>query len=330
MHRTALVAIGGNALVRPGEPATVASQRAHVMETCRALAALAAGDWRLVITHGNGPQVGAALRRSELAVAEAYPLTLDMCVASTQGEIGMLLQQALHDALAERGIERPIGTLLTQVVVSPEDPAFARPGKPVGAFLTREQAAQRRRAGWAMVEEPPHGYRRVVPSPMPQTVVEEATIRALVASGVIVVAAGGGGVPVVRDGNTLRAVEAVVDKDLTSALLAARLPVSRLAMVTDVDRLYVNFARPGAQGLGVVDADELHRLAGQGHFPEGTMAPKVAAALRFLHGGGMDVIVTDPSRLVAAFQGREEGTHVVPGESAAHRIARDLSHTILG
>jgi carbamate kinase len=331
MQRTVLVAIGGNSLIRAGEPITVATQRMHVRETCRALAAIIAAGWRVVVTHGNGPQVGAALRRSELGAGDAYPLSLDMCVASTQGEIGVLLQQALGEALEAFGPRQPIATIVTQAVVSPDDPAFASPSKPVGPFYSLAEAEQRRQAGWTMVEEAPHGYRRAVASPAPMEIVEEPAIRALMKARVVVIAAGGGGVPVARRDGRLEGVDAVVDKDLASALLATRLRVDTLAMCTDVDRIYLNFARADARGLGQVTTDELRRLAADGHFPAGTMGPKVDASLQFIAAGGSEVIVTSPNRLVAAIEGRDEGTHVMSAARAARRRrARALESTVLG
>lgn len=315
MQRTMLVAIGGNSLMRAGEPTTVATQRAHLAEVCRALTHIIAGGWRIVVTHGNGPQVGAALQRSELRVAHAYPLSLDMCVASTQGEIGILLQQAMHDALAARGVHRPIATVLTQVVVSPADPAFARPSKPVGPFYSAAAALARREAGWTLVEEPPHGYRRAVASPEPLEVVEEPAIRALFDAGVLVIALGGGGVPVIRREGRLEGIEAVVDKDLASSLLAINLRVDVLVMCTDVDRIYINFARAGERGLEEVTADDLRLLATDGQFPAGTMGPKVEAVRRFITAGGGTAIVTSPERLIGALEGRE-GTRVVSTKPA--------------
>jgi carbamate kinase len=331
MRRTALVAIGGNSLARAGEPTTVSAQRAHVAEVCGVLARLVAAGWRLLVTHGNGPQVGAALRRSELGVADAYPLPLDMCVASTQGEIGLLLQQGLREALDRRAIDCPVATVLTQVVVSPQDPAFARPSKPVGGFYSAADADTRRQAGWTLIEEPPYEYRRVVPSPEPLVVVEERAIRALLDAGVLVIALGGGGVPVVQRGGRLEGIEAVIDKDLASALLANHLRVPVLAMVTDVDRIYVNFARPDARGLGMVTPAELRRYSPAGHFPPGAMGPKVEAAVRFIEAGGSEVIVTSPDHLIAAIEGGDEGTRVVSAARAARRQrGRALTSTVVG
>jgi carbamate kinase len=331
MRRTALVAIGGNSLAPAGEPATVAAQRAHVVEVCQVLAQLVAAGWRLVVTHGNGPQVGAALRRSELGAADAYPLPLDMCVASTQGEIGVLLQQGLREALNTHAVDCPVATVLTQVVVSPEDQAFARPSKPVGRFYSAADAETRRQAGWTLIEEPPHGYRRIVPSPEPLAIVEERAIRALLEAGVLVIALGGGGVPVVQGGDRLEGIEAVIDKDLASALLARDLGIRRLVMVTDVDRVYVNFARPDAHGLGMVTVEELQRFSSAGHFPPGTMGPKVEAAVRFIAAGGSEVIVTSPDRVVAAIDGHDEGTRVMSAARAMRRRrGRALASTVVG
>jgi carbamate kinase len=313
------VAIGGNSLIRAGEPTSVAGQRAHVVESCEVLAHLVAAGWRVIVTHGNGPQVGAALRRSELGAADAYPLPLDMCVATTQGEIGVLLQQGLRDALEARAIDCVVATIVTQVLVSADDPAFARPSKPVGSFYSAADALTRRQAGWTMVAEPPHGYRRVVASPEPVAIVEEPAIRTLFEAGTIVIALGGGGVPVVEREGRLEGVEAVIDKDLSSALLGIHLRVDVLAMVTDVDRIYVDFATPDARGLGEVTAEELRGIAGTGQFPPGTMGPKVEAALRFLAAGGSEVIVTLPGRLVAAFESHEAGTHVMRAAGIGRR-----------
>jgi carbamate kinase len=242
-----------------------------------------------------------------------------MCVASTQGEIGLLLQQGLREALDRRAIDCPVATVLTQAIVSPEDPAFARPSKPVGGFYSAAEADTRRQAGWTLIEEPPHGYRRVVPSPEPVAVVEERVIRALLDAGVLVIAVGGGGVPVVQRGGRLEGIEAVIDKDFASALLAIHLRVHVLAMVTDVDRIYTHFARPDAHGLGMVTAEDLRRLSSAGHFPPGTMGPKVEAAVRFIEAGGSEAIVTSPDHLLAAIEGGDEGTRVVSALRPAQR-----------
>jgi len=316
MRPTVLIAIGGNSLIRASEPATVVAQRRHVAETCCAIADVAARGWQVVLTHGNGPQVGAALLRSERAAAEAYELPLDVCVASTQGEIGFLLQQALRQALLRRDLRHTVVTVLAQVIVAPDDPAFAHASKPIGPFYSRTEAERRQRTGWTMVEEPPHGYRRVVPSPEPLEIIEEGVIRTLVNSGAIVITLGGGGIPVVRRDHELEGVEAVVDKDLASALLAIRLGVDVLLISTDVDAIWLDFASSRARALTDVTADELRGYAVAGQFPPGTMGPKVEAALRFVAAGGREAIVTSPDRLVAALEGHA-GTHVFDRVPAA-------------
>jgi carbamate kinase len=307
-----VVAIGGNSLMRAGEAWDLATERQHVAETCEAIAAMAASGWRLVLTHGNGPQVGAALLRSERADPAAYPLTLDACVASTQGEIGVLLASALDDSLSARGMTSSVTTVLTRVLVAADDPAFADPTKPIGPHVTGDRAESRRRAGWVLVEDPPHGYRRAVPSPEPLAVLEEAAVRLLLEAGRTVVAAGGGGVPVVRHGSRLSGVEAVIDKDLTAALLAVRLGADLLVVLTDVEAIFVDFGTPQARRLGRVDSSELRRHAQAGHFPAGSMGPKVDAILRFVESGAGRALVTSPGRLGQALRG-EAGTHVVGG-----------------
>jgi carbamate kinase len=316
----ALIAIGGNTLLRAGEPPTVATERARVVEVARTLARIVNDGWQVVLTHGNGPQVGAELLRSERAAAEAYPLPLDVCVAATQGEIGVLLQQALGAALEERGLKRQVATVLTQVVVSPQDAAFRQPTKPIGPYYDAETAGRRRHDGWALVEMPPHGFRRVVASPEPMLVVEQDAIRSLLDDGFLVVALGGGGVPVVRTALGLRGVEAVIDKDLASALLATELHADVFVMATDVDRVYLEYGRPGARGLDHVNADAMRVHAAAGAFPPGSMGPKVEAALRFVEGGGRAAIITSHERLVEALNGHA-GTHVV-GATAHARTPR--------
>jgi carbamate kinase len=270
----------------------------------------------VVVTHGNGPQVGAGLIRSELAAREAYPLPLDVCVANTQGEIGFLLQQALGAALGAADVRRPVATVLAQVAVARDDPGFARPTKPIGPFYSRTEAEARRALGWVMVEVPPHGHRRVVASPEPLEIVEEPVIRTLVEAGIVVITLGGGGIPVVRNAHRLTGIEAVVDKDASSALLAIRLRVDRLVLATDVDRLYLDFGTASARGLDRVTCDDLRRFAAAGHFPPGTMGPKVDAAIRFVEAGGREAIIAAYDALEAAIAGGR-GTHVEAADRGA-------------
>jgi len=310
--RTALIAVGGNSLIRAGEKGAIPEQLGNARRTAAAVVRLIAGGWRVVVTHGNGPQVGAALLRSERAAGQVYGHPLDVCDATTQGEIGYLLQQSLHNELAAAGIDRPVATVLTQVVVAADDPAMQKPTKPIGPFYSREEAEERRaRLGWAIVEDAARGYRRVVPSPEPLEIVEAEVVRDLLERGVLVVAVGGGGIPVVRREGRLEGLEAVIDKDRASALLAARLGVDRFVISTDVDRVYLDYKQPGQRALARVTAAELDGHYRAGHFPPGNMGPKIESALRFLAGGGREVIITSFAHLEAAFAGAA-GTHVVP------------------
>jgi carbamate kinase len=307
-----LVAIGGNSLIRAGEKGTVAEQSANARRTAAALVSLIRDGHRLVITHGNGPQVGAALLRSERAADQVPPHPLDVCDATTQGEIGYLLQQSLHNELMRAGIHVPVVTVLTQVMVSPSDPAMQNPSKPIGPFYSHADAEERRRLfGWQIVEDAARGYRRVVPSPEPIDVVELEVIRDLVDDGVLVIAVGGGGIPVMCREDQLVGVEAVIDKDRASALLAAKLGAKMFAISTDTDYVYVNYKRPGQQPLPRATAAEIEAHHRAGHFPPGNMGPKIESALRFLRSGGEEVIITSYEHLAEAVHGTS-GTHIVP------------------
>ncbi len=307
-----VLGVGGNALLPAGAAPSIEAQRARVATTCHGIAAAAARGVPLVVTHGNGPQVGAAWLRSEGAPTAAYPWPLDVCVAATQGEIGYLLQSALTGALAARGIDRPVCTVVTQVLVREDDPAFRHPTKPVGPVYAAAEAAALRARGWTLAERPPHGWQRVVASPEPHDVLEREAIRRLVRLGTVVVAAGGGGIPVVRNGDELRGVEAVVDKDLTSAQLAGHLGARMLVLATDVDRVYLDFGTGRERGLDTLTAAEARAHAAAGHFPPGTMGPKVDAAVRFVEGGGDVAVITALDGLVDALDGRA-GTRVTRG-----------------
>jgi len=311
MSQTALIAIGGNSLIRAGEKGTIDEQLANTRRTARAVVGLIQDGFSLVLTHGNGPQVGAALLRSERASDQVYGQSLDVCDATTQGEIGYLLQQSLYNELQAARLQVPVATVLTQAVVCADDPAMRHPTKPIGPFYSRGDAEQRARLlGWQVVEDAARGYRRVVPSPEPTEVVEEQVIRTLLAHGVLVIAAGGGGIPVVRTPEGLRGVEAVIDKDRVSALLATRLGVDCFIISTDADRVYVDYRKPTQRPLARVTASELQAHYAAGQFPPGNMGPKIESALRFLKNGGKEVIVTSYEHLRAAAHG-EAGTHIV-------------------
>jgi len=316
MSKTALVAVGGNSLIRAGEKGTIAEQLANTRRTAEAIAGLVRLGYGLVITHGNGPQVGAQLLRSERASDVVYGQTLDVCGAASQGEIGYLLVQALENELAASGIDVPVASLVTQTVVSADDPAMQHPSKPIGPFYSRADAEEKKRLlGWQIVEDAARGYRRVVPSPEPVEIVELEVIRSLVKRGVLVVSTGGGGIPVVRESDRLRGVEAVVDKDRASALLATELGVDLFAITTDTDFVYLNYRKPGQVPLRRVTTSQLEEYGRAGHFPPGNMGPKVESVLRFLRSGGKEAIVTSQELLSESVMGLA-GTHIVPDTGA--------------
>ena len=310
--KTALIAVGGNSLIRAGEKGTVAEQLANARRTAAAITGLIRDGYNLVITHGNGPQVGAQLLRSERASDQVPAQPLDVCGAASQGEIGYLLCQSLKDELAAAHIQMPVVALVTQTIVSPDDPAMLHPSKPIGPFYSRANAEERKRTlGWQIVEDAARGYRRVVPSPEPIEIVEQNIIKSLVAQGVLVVACGGGGIPVMRKNGGLVGVEAVIDKDRASALLASELGVDLFAISTDSDFVFVDYKKPTQRAIARATVAEMENYYAAGQFPPGNMGPKVESALRFLRAGGREVIITSYTHLCDAFAGRA-GTHIVP------------------
>ena len=311
-----LIAVGGNSLIRAGEKGTIVEQLANARRTAAAIIGLIRDGYHLIVTHGNGPQVGAQLLRSERAADQVPGQTLDVCGAASQGEIGYLLAQSLQDELAAAGLEVPVVSLVTQTIVSANDPAMQHPTKPIGPFYSLAQAEERKRAlGWEIVEDAARGYRRVVPSPEPIEIVELEVIRSLVAQGALVIACGGGGIPVVRENDRqnggLRGVEAVIDKDRASALLASKLGVDLFAISTDSDYVYLDYKKPTQRPLERLTVSELEEYYSAGHFPPGNMGPKVESALHFLKSGGQEVIITSYTHLCEAIAGRA-GTHIVP------------------
>lgn len=313
VNGSAVIAVGGNSLVRAGEKGTIPEQLANARIVGRAIATLMDNGLRLAITHGNGPQVGAQLLRSERTAGQVYEQGLDVCVAATQGEIGYVLQQGLRDALHEAGRKKSICTILTQIVVNEDDPAFGKPTKPIGPFYSRQAAEDKAREfGWDMVEDASRGYRRVVASPIPIEIVEADVIRAILERDILVVAAGGGGIPVVRrERGTLAGVDAVIDKDRASLLLACQLKVDRLVFSTDADHAYVGYRQAGQTPLRRITASEIMKHHAAGEFPPGSMGPKVEAAVQFVRCGGRESIITSLDHLAEAVMG-EAGTHIVP------------------
>lgn len=305
-----VLAIGGNSLILSKERISFEEQKLSLRETCSAVVELVRRGEQVVITHGNGPQVGYILLRSYLSRNRLPEIPLDAANAQTQAEIGYMIQQVLGNLFLQAGIKKSVVTVVTQVVVDRNDPAFGDPSKPVGPFYTREEAVRlQRELGWRLEEDAGRGFRRLVPSPLPRRIVEIEEIRTLVNSGAVVIGCGGGGIPVVEEEGSRKGVAAVIDKDLASALLANLLGAERLVISTGVDRVYLNYGRPDAQPLNEVGAQEIRTYLARGDFPEGSMGPKIEAALRFLEGGGRRVIITDPAHLVEAMEGRA-GTRI--------------------
>jgi carbamate kinase len=306
------VALGGNALVRPGQSGSIPEQAATLRASLAGIVELIRRGHPLVITHGNGPQVGHILIRAEVARGRAYDLPLDVCVAQSQGETGYLIQQTLHNLLRNAGIDRPITALISRVVVDKDDPRMQRPTKPVGPFYTGEQAVALRARGCSVVEDAHHGHRRVVPSPLPLRIVEAGIVQRLMDEGVIVIALGGGGVPVaVEPDGRLTGVEAVVDKDLASGVLAASIGITRILDLTSVDHVKLHFGSPAEQNLGRITVADAKAHLAAGHFEPGSMEPKIQAAIRFLEQGGQRVVITSPDHAVDGFEGRI-GTQIRP------------------
>lgn len=312
MPKLLLVAVGGNALIREGQKGTAQEQFQNAVDTANVVVKLIKAGHRVVLTHGNGPQVGACLVRSELAAAHAYRMPLDCCVAATQGEIGYVLQYAMWQALQIEGLNTPVVSLVTQVLVDSADPAFRRPTKPVGPFFTYDEAKRYRDIfNWDIVEDSTRGFRRVVASPEPQAIVELDAIRACVDRGLVVIAGGGGGVPVFNDHDIEKGVEAVIDKDHTSAILAAQLHADVFAIDTDEEMVCLDYRKPSQRKLPQLNVEECRRYLAEGQFPEGSMGPKIKAAMVFLAKGGREAIITNSAHLIDAVDGRG-GTRIIP------------------
>jgi len=314
-HPIVLVAMGGHAFMQPGEAGTIEDHERNAARIAALLMSLVERDYHLCITHGNGPQVGNLLLQQEAAGASGVPaLPLDVLVAMTEGSLGYILQQALLNELRKRQMKRYVVTVVTQVVVDEADPAFHEPTKPIGPFLAREEAERRRDSlGWKVKEDAGRGWRRLVPSPSPQRVVQRHMIRDAVRQGHIVIACGGGGIPVKRQADgQFGGLEAVIDKDLTSSVLATDVGAALLVILTAVPQVCTGFGRPGERPLGAVTLEEIERLQAEGHFPPGSMGPKIEAVVRFLRAGGRRALITNPESLPLAIDGRA-GTHFVGG-----------------
>jgi carbamate kinase len=306
-----VLALGGNALIRPGEPGTLEAQYRRISQAMAPTADLVTAGFASVITHGNGPMVGHLLLQMDCARAVVPPMPLFISDADTEGSLGYLIQQCLVNELHRRGQEKQVATVVTQVVVSADDPAFQAPDKPIGPFYPAEEAERlQREQGWQLLEDAGRGWRRVVPSPRPLTIIEQDIISYLLRGGIIVIAAGGGGVPVIRRPNgDLRGVEAVIDKDRASAVLAREIGADLLIFLTAVEYVYLDYQQPGQRALKMLNGAEAQKYLQDGHFAPGSMGPKIESALDFLSQGGQRVLITQPETLAAALKGRT-GTHI--------------------
>lgn len=306
-----VIAIGGNSLIEDSKHVTVKSQYEAANKTAKHIARLVKAGHRVVIAHGNGPQVGYILRRAEIASTQLHTVPLDSCVADTQGAIGYQLQMALDNQMAIDGIQKNIATVVTQVEVSDNDPSFNRPTKPIGSFMSEEVAMEHKNNdGWSVVEDSGRGWRRVVASPKPVSIIELQTIKCLLDNGVIVIAAGGGGIPVVKaaDG-TLSGREAVIDKDLAAAMLAKDLKADMFVISTAVPKVCINFGKPNQKALDDITVKEASQYMEEGHFAPGSMLPKIQAVNDFVKTTGNLGIITDPENLYDAIYG-DQGTKI--------------------
>ncbi len=305
-RKLAVVAIGGNSLILDKQHEDVASQWSAVQETCKHIADMIERGWNLIITHGNGPQVGFILRRNELAAHEVHTTPLDLIGADTQGSIGYMIAQALDNEFRQRGINRPIASVVTRVLVDRDDPAFQNPTKGIGGFTTEQDARKFEDDGWRVVEDAGRGWRRVIASPIPLEIVELEAIRTLVEQGFVVIAVGGGGIPVIEDEHGgLVGTRAVIDKDRATSLLAQKLKVDLFLISTAVSQVAINFNEPDQRWLDEMTADEARAYQAEGHFKPGSMGPKIEAVLSFLdaHPAGK-ALITDPPNIANALEGK--------------------------
>jgi len=314
-RKLAVVAIGGNSLIKDKQHQTVEDQYRAAGETCHHIADMIEQGWDVAIGHGNGPQVGFILRRSEIAakVAGMHEVPLDVCGSDSQGAIGYALQQNLVNEFKQRGMQRRAATVITQVLVDTNDPAFENPAKPIGGFMEEDEAKERAaKEGWTVVDDAGRGWRRVVPSPLPEEIVELEAVRELLNAGIVTITVGGGGIPVIRneDGN-IQGVAAVIDKDYASSLLARSIGANLLLISTAVEQVYLNFNTPDQKAIDVMTMGEAKQYMEEGHFAKGSMLPKIQAIIWFLEAGGQEAIITNPENVARALRG-ETGTRIVP------------------
>ena len=312
MSKVAVVAVGGNSLIKDKDHQTIPDQYAAAAESSRHIAGMIEQGWDVLLTHGNGPQVGFILRRSELSRGELHDVPLDYCGADTQGSIGYMFQQALHNEFHRRGIQKAAATVVTQTLVDRDDPAFQAPSKPIGSFMDEAQAKEHAASdGWRVVEDAGRGWRRVVPSPIPKRLIEFEAILTLLRAGVTVIASGGGGIPVVEENGELSGVEAVIDKDYAASVIARDLRADLFLITTAVEKVALNFGKPNQQLLDTVTLAQAKEYLAQGHFHKGSMGPKVQAVIWYLEAGGKEALITSPEHIARALRG-ETGTRFIP------------------
>ena len=311
--RVAVVAIGGNSLIKDKNHQTVPDQYQAAKETCYHIAGMIGQGWDVAIGHGNGPQVGFILRRSELSRHELHDVPLDVCGADTQGAIGYMLQQNLQNEFKRRGIQKQAATVVTQVVVDRNDPAFQNPAKPIGSFMGEEEATRRREnEGWHVVEDAGRGWRRVVASPLPKKVMEQDAVEELLGKGFVVITVGGGGIPVIEnEQGELEGVAAVIDKDYASSLLAISIKADLFLISTAVEKVYLNYGKPDQKAIARMTVAEAKKYIAEGHFAKGSMLPKIQAIIWFLESGGGQALITNPENIARALKG-ETGTLIIP------------------
>jgi carbamate kinase len=314
--KVAVIAVGGNSLIKDPKRVTVEDQEQALRETAHHVVDMVEAGWDIAIGHGNGPQVGYILRRSEIAakVEGMHEVPLDVCGADSQGAIGYEFQQALQNELFRRGIRKNVCTIITQTLVDQNDAAFKNPSKPIGSFMDEAEARRREKEmGWSIVEDAGRGWRRVVASPQPKDIVELVSVKTLIEAGVIVITVGGGGIPVIDAGNGVyRGVAAVIDKDFASSLLASEIKADLFLIATAVEKVAINFGKPDQKWLDKISLAEAKQYLAEGiHFAKGSMAPKIQAVVRYLEAGGKEAIITNPENIGQALNG-ETGTRIIP------------------
>ena len=309
MSKKAVIALGGNALIKDDQEGTINEQFSNTREICKSIVKIIKNGWDVVVTHGNGPQVGAILLQNDLAKDVTPPMPLGICVAESEGLIGYMIQQCLSNALQKAGIDKPVVALITQVLVDEDDPSFTNPTKPIGPYYSDEEVDEIINEGYK-VKKQPDGWRIVVPSPDPKCIVEGDIINKMLKDNVVVIASGGGGMPVIeKEGWGLDGLEAVIDKDLAAERIAEAVDAKLLLILTNIEKVYLNYNTPSQKALDIVTLKDLKRYYEQGHFLEGSMQPKILSAIRFLESGGKKVIISDVEKGWDAFQGKT-GTHI--------------------